>query len=430
MKVLFVYPGFARHADDHPELRQHVPMNEYLGSPSLGLAIMAGCTPPGWEVEYRDDRLEDGDAPTDADVVALSFFTAAASRALEIADSFRAQGVTVVAGGIFPTMMPDVVAEHVDAVVIGEGEPVWAQVLEDVASGRLAKRYGPHICSAEGIGVPDFSMYFGSERPGLFEPDDYPVQVSRGCPLSCRACALPGVMGKTMRPLPLDNVKAQLEQLISAGKRACLTEDTSWFPGSGRRRLDELLDWVIDSGQPAPFSYVGISVPQILVAPERLLRKARAAGVDMFYLVTGFDPATMQGFAGLSEKHLQRCYDAIARCHDMDIEPYTSFLLGGDQDDVGTVDRMLDFADRSGIRKAEFAIATPYPGTPQWWQLKEEDRILTTEWRRYNDANVVFQPAQMTPDEVTDGYLRLWKEFYASRGHLADLSIQERTIQF
>ena len=33
-------------------------------------------------------------------------------------------------------------------------------------------------------------------------------------------------------------------------------------------------------------------------------------------------------------------------------------------DDEGTVDRMLEFAARTGIRKAEFAIFTPYPGTP------------------------------------------------------------------
>ena len=99
-------------------------------------------------------------------------------------------------------------------------------------------------------------------------------------------------------------------------------------------------------------------------------------------------------------------------------------------DDVGTVDRMLEFAARSAIRKAEFAIATPYPGTRQWHQLVDQDRILTRNWSRYNDANPVFRPAKMTPDELEEGYVRLWKGFYAGRQHLADLPVAERTIQF
>ncbi len=118
-KVLFVYPGFSRHSDHHPELRQWVPMNEYLGSPSLGIASVAAATPAGIAVEHRDDRLAPADHDSDADVVALSFFTPAATRGLELARAFKAMGKTVVAGGIFPTMMPHLVEPHVDAVVVG-----------------------------------------------------------------------------------------------------------------------------------------------------------------------------------------------------------------------------------------------------------------------------------------------------------------------
>jgi len=121
---------------------------------------------------------------------------------------------------------------------------------------------------------------------------------------------------------------------------------------------------------------------------------------------------------------------AIAKCWDFGIEPYTSFLVGNEDDDLGTFDRMLEFADRAKIRKAEFAVRTPYPGTPSWDKLCREDRILHRDFSRYNDANVVFQPKQMTPDELLAGYLRLWRDFYAPRRDLADLSREERTIQF
>lgn len=428
--VLFVYPRFDRHADAHPELRAHVPMNEYLGSPSLGMASLAAVTPPPWRVSMRDDRVAPADGPTDADVVALSFFTAAATRGLELADRFRAMGKTVVAGGLFPTALPDEVAPHVDAVVVGEGDAVWPELLRDVERGALRPRYDAGAVDVAALPAPDLDLYLGAEVPGVFEPDDYPVQLSRGCPLRCEACIVPVSMTRSLRPLPPAHVAAQLDRLGRAGKRACLTEDTSWLPGAARRGLEALFDHVLASGTAARISYVGISMPMILATPPALLAKARRAGVDMFYLVGGFDPVTRKAFGPSAPDALARAHRAIAICHDHGIEPYTSFLLGNDDDDEGTVDRVLAFADRAKIRKAEFAIATPYPGTPRWDQLLREGRLLTREWRRYNDANVVFRPAKLSPEALQEGYLRLWREFYASRSHLRHLSRAERTIQF
>ena len=238
-------------------------------------------------------------------------------------------------------------------------------------------------------------------------------------------------MTQKLRCFSLEQVTTALRQLDDAGKRACLTEDTSWFPGhAGRRLLEALFDTVIESGSQAKISYVGISLPMIRCTPRRLLEKAKRAGVNQFYVVGGFDPVTMRAFTGRDPQAWRRGVDAVRKCHDEGIEPYTSFLLGGDQDDEGTVDRMLEFASASGIRKAEFAVATPYPGTPQWHALHRQGRILHRDWSRYNDANVVFEPAQMTVEQVQRGYLQLWRDFYADKQHYATQDRDARTIQF
>ena len=142
MKIAFIYPNFERHADSHPELKEFVPANEYLGPPSMGIANVAATTPDGHEIAYFDDRVEAFDCDTEADVYALSFFTPAATRGMELCDELLKRGKTVVAGGIFPSMMPDEVAPHVSSLVIGEGEPVWAQLLEDIEKA-LAGMYEP-----------------------------------------------------------------------------------------------------------------------------------------------------------------------------------------------------------------------------------------------------------------------------------------------
>lgn len=429
MKILFVYPRFQRHAEAHPELRQWVPMNEYLGSPSLGIAMIAAVTPDDIQLEFRDDRLSPADIPTDADVVAFSFFTPAATRGIELAAYFRAAGKKTVAGGIFPTMMPELCQQHFDAVVVGEGEPVWAQVLSDIREGTLKPRYqAASVPVISELPLPRVDLYLKKEA-GHFQPDDYPVQLSRGCPLTCQACVLPFSMTRSLRDFPLDHVVGQLEQLAKSGKRACLTEDTSWFPGASAKHLKALFERIVARGAPATISYIGISMPMILASGRPMLELAKRAGVDMFYLVGGFDPVTKGAFTGKDAKSLSRAYEAISRSLDAGIVPYTSFLLGNEDDDEGTVDRMLEFAAKSGITKAEFAIFTPYPGTPAWTRLEKEERIFDRNWSHYNDANCVFTPKLMTAAQVTEGYLRLWREFYAGK-NFAHMDIAERTIQF
>jgi len=429
LKVRFVYPRFARHAESHPELREHVPCNEYFGPPSLGIACLAAVTPPSWELDFKDDRLEDVGLDDDVDLVAISCFTPSGKRALELADAFRARGKQVVMGGIFPTMVPEEATAHADAVVLGEGEGVWGDVLADAATKSLKKTYKATApVDLATLPLPRVDLYMEKEGRN-FSPDDYPVQTSRGCPLSCVACAIPGVLGRKLRHYPKEHVIGQIDQLAARGKLGSLTEDTSFFPTS-QRRFFEVLDTINARGKEAPVSYLGVSMPMILGTKPEKLARMRAAGIKMWYLVGGFDPVTMNAFSGKDPKARQDALDCIQKSYDHGIEPYTSFLVGNDGDDEGVFDRMLEFADEAKIRKAEFAIMTPYPGTPVYGRLTMAERILTRDWSLYNDANVVFQPAQMSPERLLEGYLYLWKEFYRSRQDLRGLDRETRTIQF
>jgi radical SAM superfamily enzyme YgiQ (UPF0313 family) len=431
MRLRFIYPRFQRHAEAHPELLDFVPANEYLGPPSLGIAYLAAVTPAEWQIDFRDDRLEDVGLDDDLDLVAISFFTAAASRALELGDAFRARGRRVVMGGIFPSMMPEACAGHADAVVVGEGEAVWPRVLADAAAGRLQPVYrAAEPVDLAQLPLPRVDLYMEKEGR-TFSPDDYPVQIARGCPFECAACVIPHYMGKSLRQAPLEHALGQIDQLGVRGKLASLTEDTSFFFGSGARRsFGELLDRLWERGREASVSYLGTSMPLVLTTPDSFLQRMRRVGIKMFYLVGGFDPVTRNAFTGKDAKAWQRALDTIRKCLDHDIEPYTSFLVGNDEDDEGAFDRILEFGEVTGLRKAEFAIRTPYPGTPMWQELAAQDRILHRDWSQYNDANVVFRPARMTPERLLEGYFYLWKQFYRTRQDLAHLDQRQKTIQF
>ena len=431
MKVRFIYASFSRHAEDHPELLEHVPCDEYFGPPSLGIASIAAVTPDHWDIEFRDDRFEDvGLDDDDVDLFAISCFTPAATRAMELGDALLARNQKCVLGGIFPSARPQEALDHATAVVIGEGEGAWPQVLRDTEQGVLQGRYeASGSCDTQTLPLPRMDLYLDRECAS-YHPDDYPVQITRGCPMKCTACAIPLSLGRRMRYVTLEHVMAQIDQLQTRGKLASFTEDTSFFPGATRRHFETILDAIIERGQEAPVSYVGISMPLILATDDDFLVKLRRAGVRMFYLVGGFDPITKGAFTGTNSAALTKAYTAIVRCHDHGIEPYTSFLVGNDEDDHGVFDRVLEFCEAVKLRKAEFAIRTPYPGTPVWHEMLGDDRILHTNWCRYNDANVVFQPAQMNPEELLAGYLYLWREFYRGRSDLTKLEHRDATIQF
>src|SRR5690242_3562746 len=111
-----------------------VERNKTIASlPSLGLLTLAGLTPEKFRVEYHEiaDLRSEDDLPTDFDLVAISTFTAQFKEALGVADFYRSKGVPVVMGGITASSLQEESLEHCTSVVIGEGEPVWPQVLED-----------------------------------------------------------------------------------------------------------------------------------------------------------------------------------------------------------------------------------------------------------------------------------------------------------
>src|SRR5262245_45392312 len=103
----------------------------------LAPAVLAGLVPPSVEIKFYDDRMERVPFDEPTDLVAMSVETYTAKRAYQIASEYRRRGVPVVMGGFHPTLVPDEVSEYAEAVIIGEAEGLWPQVIEDFRNGCL-----------------------------------------------------------------------------------------------------------------------------------------------------------------------------------------------------------------------------------------------------------------------------------------------------
>src|ERR1700724_4233374 len=133
MRITLIYPSVGR-KDNRPYVRA------WQMQP-LSMALLAGLTPSDVEVRFYDDRMEEIPFDEPTDLVAMSVETFTALRAYKIAREFRARGVPVVMGGYHATLLPDEVAQEGDAVVVGDAEPVWAEMLADARHRRLRRRY-------------------------------------------------------------------------------------------------------------------------------------------------------------------------------------------------------------------------------------------------------------------------------------------------
>src|SRR5512137_2108019 len=145
MKIGFIaLSGVRAHNAELTELGLTLPgfvdRNRIIASlPSLGLLTLAGLTPPRFDIEYHEiaDLRKLPELPTDFDLVALSTFTAQFYEACDVADYYRSRGVPVVMGGITASALAEQAKEFCTSVVIGEGEPLWLEVLRDLKCGNL-----------------------------------------------------------------------------------------------------------------------------------------------------------------------------------------------------------------------------------------------------------------------------------------------------
>jgi radical SAM superfamily enzyme YgiQ (UPF0313 family) len=120
--------------------------------------------------------------------------------------------------------------------------------------------------------------------------------------------------------------------------------------------------------------------------------------------------ATRKGFNDrLDYRELTR------RLHDRKIALMGCFVFGFDHDDKDTFARTVELVEEARIDLPRYAIQTPFPSTPLYRRLAAEGRILTTDWSFYDGQHVVYQPAQLTPDELLQGTEWAWKRSYSYR---------------
>jgi radical SAM superfamily enzyme YgiQ (UPF0313 family) len=382
--------------------------------PSLGLLTLAGMTPDGHAVRYIEmpEFKGNGDGAALAkmdglDLVAISTFSAQIPEAYALADACRAQGIRVVMGGLHVTCMSDEAAQHCDAVVLGEGELAWEQVVRDAAAGHLKTVYDVRAAEFDLADAP-MPAY------ELLDLDTYnrlTVQTSRGCPFKCEFCASSILLTPRYKQKPIAKVLAEVDRICELWAHPFIEfADDNTFVNKAYWR--ELLD-ALAQRKLRWFTETDISVAD----DEALLSRMRAAGCAQ--VLIGLESPTQPALQGVElrtnwkQKRWPEYRDAIRRIQSHGISVNGCFVLGLDGHDGSVFEAVYEFVRDAGLHEVQITLQTPFPGTPLYERLAQAGRLTHAgQWERCTLFDLNFTPAQMSADELVSGFRDLAVRLY------------------
>jgi radical SAM superfamily enzyme YgiQ (UPF0313 family) len=370
--------------------------------PSLGLPILASLTPSEIQVAIIDEYFDEVPFHDPADLIGISFMTPQAPRAYQIGSEFKKRGKKVVMGGIHASALPEEALEHADAVVVGEAEGIWLQVLEDFKNGKMEGIYrSPQFPKLEGLPMPRYDLLH-KDRYRLFK-FNFPIQAGRGCPFKCEFCSVTKLFGNQYRWRPVEEVVQEIQQ--NKLKKIFFVDDN--IVGHRAYAL-QLFKALI----PLKLRWAG-QASLNLAKDEELLSLAAESGCGLLLI----------GVESISNSNLAECGKSFFKAEEITgyfskirgkgILIRASIIFGMDGDDPDVFQKTAKFLIQEKVAYAEFNILTPMPGTELRKRLETEGRILDFDWSHYDGLHAVFQPLQMGKELLEKGLWDAQREFYA-----------------
>jgi radical SAM superfamily enzyme YgiQ (UPF0313 family) len=405
------------------------------------LYVLAAATPARFGIPLIvDETLEQLDPATisPGDVVGIGIHTANALRGYALGRAARERGAHVIFGGIHSTLFPDEVAEHgaANAVVAGDGDLVWPQVLADCAAGTLKTRYDGGRIEGEA---------FSSARWDLLPAERYmwgSVQTVRGCPKHCSFCSVWRTDGQKPRQRRVAAVVREIVELRRKGFRFVLLADDNFYPvtladlAAADRRADKAQLENLKALREERFELMAQleRLPQDMVFytqitmeaaedPEFLsaMHRARIRGA-----LVGIESVTPEGLKAVFKNFNEAGESLVTRLQkfrDANVHVLGSFIFGLPTDKPDTFDATADLATRAGVTFAQFVMLTPFPGTVDFAKWEKDvgagatiDGIPLTRYWLIPSAKRprVYSPHPlMTADEIRQRTQGVWDRFYS-----------------
>lgn len=407
-KILFIVPalrGLSAYLE--PQKTKSGLASYNLTFYPLSVPVLAALTPErDFAMEYVNEYwMESIDYETEAEIVALSFVTASAPRAYEIADNFRRRGKLVVMGGMHVSYCQEEARHHADVIFVGEAEETWPQFLKDFLEGTVQPIYqAPRCVPPELIPIPNRWV---AKRPRV--PPSISIITSRGCPHGCDFCAVSSFFGKQVRVRPMESVMQEIHEAMALEghqvRKMVFKDDNCVID---HNYAFSLLEKFI----PLKVSWLGQTTLKSLNEPD-LIKLMERSGCIMICI--GLESAHQNHIVrfGKSYEDIKKVKEIISLLHRRNIMVMGSYMFGFDEDTPESFQKSVEQAKYLELDVLMLNVRTPFPGTAFYEQILREGRLTEKRWEYYDVEHLVFEPQRITSTDLYDNILRGLKHFYS-----------------
>ena len=393
MKVTFILPAIGRKKGDKY-------LKSWLMEP-LTIAVMNTLLPEDVEREFYDDRIESIDYDTYTDIVMITVETYTAKRAYHIAGEFRKRGRKVVMGGYHVTLMPDEAEEYCDAIMINNCGDQMRELIDDVRSGTLKRRYTGKPCID--YKLADRSIYADKQRKYL--PVSL-VETGRGCYHNCGFCSIAKYYGSKYIHRATEDIIAEMKSCRH--KLFFLVDDSIFSDKSFARELfTEIkklkVTWTTQ-------------ITLDIARDDETLKLMRESGCSM--VLIGFESIDQGNLKQMNKEWTQRLGERdelIEKIHAAGISIYASFVFGFDDDTEESFINTLRFSRKHEFFVIAFNHLLTFPNTATYNRFKKENRLICDKWwlqEGYTFGTISFVPKLVTADELSGLCRKYKKEFF------------------
>ncbi len=375
--------------------------------PPLGLAIIAALTPDDWEVVLKDENFEDFEYE-DADIVGITSFTSTITRAYEIALEYKKNDVPVVIGGIHASMLPDETAEYADAVVIGEAESIWKDLLLDFENGGMKKKYFGKLLPLDNSPHARHDLF---NEGYIFDS----IQTTRGCPMTCEFCTVTAFNGRAYRAREVDDVLDELGK-ISSKSFMFVDDNIVGYNTKARNHAKAIFKGMIERGiEKDWFCQASINFGD----DDELLQLAAKSGCRM--VLIGVESENTDALLNMKKRTNLKAgvdnYEKIfSKIQSFGISVLGTFIFGLNTDTIDDLKARVEYIKNSNVDAAQVSVLTPFPGTVTYDQYKSQSRITATnypkDWELYDGGEVVIIPQKIKKVELEEFRMKYAKIFY------------------
>jgi radical SAM superfamily enzyme YgiQ (UPF0313 family) len=348
------------------------------------------------------------------DLIGISLSATEHNQGLRLAKTAKKHGLPVVVGGYHPTSVPDLMLAHsqIDAVVRGEGEATLRELVEkgsfENIQGLSYRKNGAVIHNPDRTLIENLdSLPFPARHLRLYPyksqdrvTDCDVIAMSRGCNGLCSFCCEPSMNQGCLRTRSPENV---MQEILEIAELHCKKPVNVMFSDpnfmGNPKQVENLCDLLLEHD--LDMEFCALVRADVMAARPEIVKKMCQAGIRRFEM--GIESPNAKDLKSTKKGITSRVHgQAVKNIRENGGRAGGTFVIGLPDQTEEEIRTFPAYAKSIGLTGAAFGIATPFPGTDFYKDMKEQGLIFETNWDNFDEMHSVYTTKHLSKEKIEE----------------------------